>query len=146
MTHDFAVWTPLVPAVLVALVALVLGMTVLVVRRSRVMPGAAGGEALYPTGHWMGLGLGGGIGLGMPLGLVFGLAMDNIALGLAFGPAFGVAIGSALGASLERRHRGQARPLDARERGTRAWIVAAIVGVLALGVLGLTMLLLLSTR
>ncbi len=77
-----------------------------------------------PEGYWTGIGLALGLALGIPLGL----AVDSTAVG----PAMGLAMGVAFGAALERRHKGETRPLTSYEMRARRWMTWVAVAVVVL--------------
>ena len=81
------------------------------------------------------------------LGTYFGLHIeDSIANTRAIGAVMGIALGAAVGAVVERRHRGEARPLTKYEkRGRRVVIgvgIVALVPLVAAAALGVVALLL----
>jgi Na+-driven multidrug efflux pump len=64
------------------------------------------------------------------LGLIFGDAEGISGAGVAIGAVLGIAIGAIVGAIVERRHKGEARPLTKYEKWARGWMIG--VGVVAL--------------
>ena len=73
-----------------------------------------------------------GVALGLPLGLAINAAMGDAGSGMAIGPAMGVAIGVAIGTALERRHKGETRPLTSYEKRARRWTTWVGIAVLVL--------------
>ena len=90
----------------------------------------------YPQGHWMNVGMCVGIALGCIPSLA-GILFDEMSSLVAIGPAIGCGLGVALGSALERKHKGELRPLTEEEQQVRFRMTLLGLGALALLVLSL---------
>lgn len=121
--------TAVVVPILVMAVTVVL-VTVLTSRKRRADSDFATLRTRRPKGSWTGVGAAVGFALGLLLGLIFGADEGISGAGVAIGAVLGIAIGAIVGAIVERRHKGEARPLTKYERRARRWMIG--VGVVAL--------------
>ena len=129
---------PLEPLAM-AVFALILVITVTAVlvvvwtsRKRRADPDFEMLRARRPKGFWTGVGAALGFALGLLLGLVFDSAVGVSGGGVAIGAATGIAMGVAIGAALERRHKGETRPLTSYEKRGRRWMTGVGIAVLVL--------------
>jgi len=98
--------------------------------KRRADPAFATLRARRPKGFWMGVGVASGLAFGLLLGLAFDSFVGVSGGGIALGAVMGIALGNAVGVVLERRHKGEARPLTDYEKRGRRWMIR--VGVVAL--------------